>query len=305
MGRGAARRSVIKTITVAALSLASSPVLGGSGATPAVAGMDALVSDAGEIGMQVEERDGRDGPGRLVEIRSYNLKPGARDRFHQLFVRESLPMLRRWKIDVVAYGPSLHDRDSYYLMRSFASAAERERIEDAFYTSREWLEGPRAAVLADIASYTTVVIRVDDATLRALRRGGRDEPAAQEVTGMQSTSPSDLNTLLELNRDYVRAVVFSDVTRFEELLAHDFLCSLPDGSLIDRKRFLEHTAKPITITNLQIHDVDVRILGDVAIVHARTTFTTADGRPGSGRYTDVWARRDGRWLAVSAHVTRN
>jgi hypothetical protein len=26
--------------------------------------------------------------------------------------------------------------------------------------------------------------------------------------------------------------------------------------------------------------------------------------PGSGRYTDVWARRHGRWLAVSAHVTR-
>ena len=24
-----------------------------------------------------------------------------------------------------------------------------------------------------------------------------------------------------------------------------------------------------------------------------------------GRYTDVWARRHGRWLAVSAHVTRS
>jgi len=29
-----------------------------------------------------------------------------------------------------------------------------------------------------------------------------------------------------------------------------------------------------------------------------------DGRAGAGRYTDVWARRQGRWLAVSAHVTR-
>jgi hypothetical protein len=24
----------------------------------------------------------------------------------------------------------------------------------------------------------------------------------------------------------------------------------------------------------------------------------------AGRYTDVWARQGGRWLAVSAHVTR-
>ena len=48
-----------------------------------------------------------------------------------------------------------------------------------------------------------------------------------------------------------------------------------------------------------------RILGDVAIVHARTTYTTADGRAAAGRYTDVWAKRNGAWLAVSAHVTRN
>ncbi|MGH3129068.1 MAG: DUF4440 domain-containing protein, partial [Gaiellaceae bacterium] len=47
-----------------------------------------------------------------------------------------------------------------------------------------------------------------------------------------------------------------------------------------------------------------RLLGDVAIIHARTTYTLADGRPGAGRYTDVWARRNGQWLAVAAHVTR-
>jgi hypothetical protein len=46
------------------------------------------------------------------------------------------------------------------------------------------------------------------------------------------------------------------------------------------------------------------VLGDVALIHARTTYTLHDGRQGAGRYTDVWARRDGRWLAVAAHVTR-
>jgi len=50
--------------------------------------------------------------------------------------------------------------------------------------------------------------------------------------------------------------------------------------------------------------VKIRIMGDVAIIHARTTYTMPDGRAASGRYTDVWARRNGRWLAVSAHVTR-
>src|SRR6188474_2808575 len=65
--------------------------------------------------------------GRVVEIRSYNLKPGARDRFHQLFLREALPMLQRWKVDVVGYGPSLHDRDSYYLMRAYGRGRAAEK----------------------------------------------------------------------------------------------------------------------------------------------------------------------------------
>ena len=78
----------------------------------------------------------------------------------------------------------------------------------------------------------------------------------------------------------------------------------PRRSLVDKKQFLAQTARPVTISDLTPHEVRVRILGDVAIIHARTSYTTADGAQRYGRYTDVWARRDGRWLAVSAHVTR-
>ncbi|HWC04148.1 MAG TPA: nuclear transport factor 2 family protein [Methylomirabilota bacterium] len=117
-------------------------------------------------------------------------------------------------------------------------------------------------------------------------------------------SRSDLDTLMELNRDYIRSVQTSDVRRFDEILADDFLCSNPDGSLIDRDAFLRQTARPVLISNLEAHDVNIRIMGDVAIIHARTTYTRPDGAGGSGRYTDVWARRQGSWLAVSAHVTR-
>lgn len=123
---------------------------------------------------------------------------------------------------------------------------------------------------------------------------------------MDTIAPADdIATLARLNEDYIRSVQTSDVQRFEEILADDFLCSLPDGSLIDRARFLEQTARPVTIANLAAHDVNVRLMGDFAIIHARTTYTTAEGKAASGRYTDVWARRNGRWLAVSAHVTRN
>ena len=119
-----------------------------------------------------------------------------------------------------------------------------------------------------------------------------------------TVSKNEIDTLMELNRDYIQSVQRGDVRRFDEILADDFLCSNPDGSLVDRKAFLEQTAESVTIANLEAHDVNVRLLGDFAIIHARTTYTRPDGQAGAGRYTDVWARRGGRWLAVSAHVTR-
>jgi ketosteroid isomerase-like protein len=119
-----------------------------------------------------------------------------------------------------------------------------------------------------------------------------------------TTSQSDIDALTALNRDYIQSVQHSDVRRFDEILAEDFLCSNPDGSLVDKKQFLAQTARPVTISGLTAEEVKLRLLGDVAIIHARTSYTTADGEQRNGRYTDVWARRDGKWLAVSAHVTR-
>ena len=115
---------------------------------------------------------------------------------------------------------------------------------------------------------------------------------------------NDLDQLTVLNRDYVASVQNCDVRRFDEILAPEFYCSNPDKSLVDRSGFLKQTATPLTIRNLEAHDVKIRLMGDFAIIHAATRYTTPEGKPASGRYTDCWARHNGRWLAVSAHVSR-
>jgi ketosteroid isomerase-like protein len=84
---------------------------------------------------------------------------------------------------------------------------------------------------------------------------------------------SDLDALTTLNGEYIHSVQHGDVQRFEEILAEDFLCSNPDGSLVDKNQFLAQTARPVTISGLAVQDVRVRILGDVAIIHARTSYT--------------------------------
>ena len=122
-----------------------------------------------------------------------------------------------------------------------------------------------------------------------------------EGTPMQE---GDADVLHRLNQDYIDSVQRSDVRRFEEILAEDFQNSNPDGSLVDRAGFLAQIARPVLISKLAAHDVWVRVMGDVAVIHARTSYEKADGQPGAGRYTDIWARRHGRWLCVAAHVTR-
>ena len=114
----------------------------------------------------------------------------------------------------------------------------------------------------------------------------------------------DLDELTTLNRDYVASVQNCDVGRFDQILAQDFYCTNPDKSLVDRAGFLKQTAVPVTIRNLIADDVKIRILGDFAIIHGRTSYTTADGQKAHGAYTDCWAKQDGKWLAVSAHVAR-
>ena len=115
---------------------------------------------------------------------------------------------------------------------------------------------------------------------------------------------SDLDLLHRLNDDYIHSVVHRDVARFREILSDDFLCTNPDGTVIDKSQFLTQTAAPVSLTEFAVDDVRVRVFGDSAVIHGTTRFALKDGRRGRGQYTDVWQKQQGRWLAVAAHVMR-
>jgi hypothetical protein len=91
---------------------------------------------------------------------------------------------------------------------------------------------------------------------------------------------------------------------YGENLAEDFLASNPDGSLVDRTEFLARMARPNPGSNLEAVDVRIRFFGELALIHSGFKYKKSDGQMGSGRYTDVYARREGRWVCVSAHFNR-
>ena len=97
------------------------------------------------------------------------------------------------------------------------------------------------------------------------------------MLGELPATGDDIATLAELNEAYLESVKMGDVDRFREILADDFLCSAADGSVLDKTQFLELTAGPRTLRHLSGSDVRIRLFGDVAIIHAATSYTTMAG----------------------------
>jgi hypothetical protein len=119
-----------------------------------------------------------------------------------------------------------------------------------------------------------------------------------------TTLSVDERLLQEANAGYIRSVRTSDASWFDENLGAEFFNGNGDGSVSSRAEFLVEVARPLALRDFDCRDVRVRILGDTAIIQGRTVYRKPDGSPGEGRYTDIWARRGGRWLCIAADVIR-
>lgn len=106
---------------------------------------------------------------RLVEIRSYKLKPGEASAFHRIVSEQSMPMLKEWGTDVVAFGFSAHEPDTYFIVRSYSSLADRNARQAAFYSSEAWLTGPREALVGRIESCLDTVLWLSEAAIEGVR----------------------------------------------------------------------------------------------------------------------------------------
>ena len=225
----------------------------------------------------------KDGP--VVEFRSYTLKPGTRDAFHQLVLEYSLPMLQRWKITVLGYGPSLQEDSSYYLIRAYPGLEARQQSEDAFYGSDEWKKGPREAIVSKIVGYTTVILPADSIL-----------HLAEKITRMTNitTHATDSAQLSELNRHFIENFVNQDTVRHNTIIHPDFVCIQGDGTIETREEYMKRWASGYSksgYTSFSYTDELIRIFGNTALVRSKTVYTrTADGRSvhGNSIYTDTY-----------------
>lgn len=106
---------------------------------------------------------------RLLEIRTYRLKPDTLDAFHEAMHERAVPMLRSKGMDVVTYGKSDHEEPTYHLVRAYDSRAALEAEQAAFYGSSEWRDGPRSALVDRIETYLNTLLWVSQEAADSMR----------------------------------------------------------------------------------------------------------------------------------------
>ena len=166
---------------------------------------------------------------RIIEIRSYNLKPGTHEKFGALARDVVRPMLVAHGTDVVAIRGSLADENTYCLIRAYADTAERESSQTAFYGGAAWREGPRESVLACIESFATVVMAADETTIDGLR----DEPITRPAgtTSLANDGSHDFDFFMGRWRIQNKRLVkrLAGCTDWETFEASQYAQLLPGG----------------------------------------------------------------------------
>lgn len=109
-----------------------------------------------------------------------------------------------------------------------------------------------------------------------------------------------------LEREWMDAWLKRDRETCDRLLGDDFILTSARGALMSKQEWLAGAMGPFVGVSFDWEDVQVRLFGHVAIVHARTRqCASVGGQDWSGLFllTDVWVQRNGHWQVVSRHGT--
>ena len=117
----------------------------------------------------------------------------------------------------------------------------------------------------------------------------------------------DAETVLRLDREISVATWTADPVWFEENLAEDYVLITPSGAIKHKRDIVRELSAPNTrMDPFETSEVQLRMYGDAAVVTGRMTQKFVVGRvhyTNDVRYTDVYVKRKGRWLLVSAHAS--
>lgn len=94
----------------------------------------------------------------IVEMRTYQTKVGARERFLRLFEDLSIPEHRRLGMPIAGPFLAVDDPDSFFFMRGFPDMQSRDALKDRFYEGRLWKEQLEGELMLLLERYDVVLV---------------------------------------------------------------------------------------------------------------------------------------------------
>ena len=115
--------------------------------------------------------------------------------------------------------------------------------------------------------------------------------------------------ILALEQLWRQAQLSGDVQAMDKLLSDDYLGTNISGTVLTKAQQLDRMrTRKATITTLELSDIKVKLVGQIAIVTSLGTITSTGGATGtlngSFRYTRIYQRlANGSWKVTNFEVT--
>jgi ketosteroid isomerase-like protein len=140
--------------------------------------------------------------------------------------------------------------------------------------------------------------------MRAMVVAGVLLPGMAMAQGVSATEKK----IADLEAALGQAMIQRDVATLSKLVADDWTIQSASGTMGTKAGFIEDVRSgTLVVKSFKLHDVHVRVLGNVAFVQG---FDDEDssykGAASKGTYNwlDVWEKRDGRWVSLATQLTK-
>lgn len=114
-------------------------------------------------------------------------------------------------------------------------------------------------------------------------------------------------TIENLEEKLRHAMLSSDVSILDELIADDLVWTMHTGQVVDKQFDLDaHRSGIFKFTKLDISDRQIHPYGDCVVVTLKAEIAgilNGDAFSETYRFTRVWVQRQNRWQIVAGHVS--
>jgi len=170
------------------------------------------------------------------------------------------------------------------------------------YATKMTPKVPGAAIFDDKGKWLTAYRRQADGSWKiVIDIWNSDLPPVQVLV----PASADEEALLQIERDWMAAWLKQDAAVLDGILAEGFVENYQGKATAKKQYIADMKAGIYKLESAEVVDMRAVVFGDQAVVNGiSVTKGTTRGKDDSGkrRWTDVYAKQDGRWRAVVSYI---